>query len=161
MIPATIESLQKHLEDHKLQAKLQPETQQLYIVFRQADQEFALFIRLYEGEEMLQLITFFPIQLPPERVNAIARMLHFLNKEIDLPGFGMDESIGLIFHRIMIPLFQPKKIDTDMLDSYLEAIPTLCSQFFPIIAGTIGSNQPFEELMKQVQKTIEEANKEE
>ncbi len=72
----------------------------------------------------------------------------------------MDESIGVTFHRIMMPLFQPKEIDTDMLDSYLESIPTLCSQFFPIIAGTVGSTKPFDELMKEVQKAIEAAAKE-
>lgn len=154
MIPATIDDLLKFMLEHKLDAKLQDETNQIYVIFKYLEQEFALFIRLYESEEMLQLLTFFPVQIPKERFDVMARMINLLNKEIDLPGFGMDEGIGIPFHRIMLPLFHEKKIDPVALESYLRAIPKICSQFFPILAGTAGSNLSFEALMKKAQETI-------
>lgn len=154
MIPANINEILKFLKEHDLDAKLQEETSQVYVLFKYLEQEFALFIRLYENEEMLQLLTFFPVQIPKERYDVMARMLNLLNKEIDLPGFGMDEAIGIAFHRIMLPLFKEKQIDNEALESYLRAIPKICTQFFPIIAGTAGTNLSFDALMKKAQDTI-------
>lgn len=153
-IKATPEALQKFLSEQGLTAQFQPETNQVYVLFKQLNQEFALFIRIYEGEEILQLLTFFPIQVPKVRFAPMARMLHLINKEIDLPGFGMDEVIGVVFHRIMIPMFEAGKVEESALMSYLEAIPTLCQKFLPIIAGTATSELSFEEILKKTENEL-------
>jgi hypothetical protein len=151
MIPCTHEGLIKFLSIHKLNPAQQKETDQVYVVFKIDGQDFPLFFRIYEGDELLQLLIFFPLQLRAERLNAMARMLHFLNKEIDVPGFGMDESVGLVFHRIMIPVFN-KKIDTALMETYLQAVPKICKQFFPAIAGTALSDSSFDEILKKGQR---------
>lgn len=148
-LKASPDSLKKFLDEQGLSAQLQPETNQVYVLFKQLNQEFALFLRVYEGGEILQLLTFFPIQVPKDRFAPMARMLHLVNKEIDLPGFGMDEVIGVVFHRIMIPLFDNGHVDEAALLSYLEAVPTICQKFLPIIAGTATSELTFDEILKK------------
>ena len=152
MIPCTNDGLIKFLTHHKLDPHLQEETGQVYLIFKIDTQDFPLFFRIYEAGDILQLLIFFPLQLSPERLNPMARMLHLLNKEIDLPGFGMDESIGLVFHRIMIPVFD-KSIPTQLLETYMAAVPKICHQFYPAIAGTASSNLSFEEILKKSQNT--------
>lgn len=148
MFQATNENLLNFLKEQGKEAVFQNETNQIFYLFKAEGQEFALFFRIYEGEEMLQLITFFPVQVKKERFNAMARMLHTLNRDVDLPGFCMDERLGAIFHRIMIPLFYDKKIDKTALLSYIEAAEKLAGHFFSIIHGTAESSKSFEEILK-------------
>lgn len=150
MIPCRNESLEKFLKGQNLAPEFQKETGQIYVLFKIDGQDFPLFFRIYEGEELLQLLIFFPLQVPKHRFDPMARMLHLLNKEIDLPGFGIDEGVGLVFHRIVIPIFD-KKIDTHLLESYLKAAPKICQQFFQAIAGTATSDLSFEDILKKSQ----------
>lgn len=148
MIPCTIDGIIKFLKAEKLDPSLQKESGQVYVVFKISGQDFPVFFRIYEGEELLQILIFFPIQVRKERYDAMARMLHLLNKEIDLPGFGMDEAIGLVFHRVMIPIFD-KKIDTHLLRTLFGAAPKICEKFFPSIVGTATSDLTFDEIIKK------------
>lgn len=150
MVPCNIDSLMKFLKGEKLEPQLQKETGQAYVIHKINGQEFPVFFRLYEGEELLQILIFFPLQVRKERYDAMARMLHLLNKEIDLPGFGMDEAIGLVFHRVMIPVFD-KKIDTHLLRTILGASPKICEQFFASIVGTATSDLTFDAIIQKSQ----------
>lgn len=145
-----MDSLNKYLEAQKLKPTMQQETGQSYVIFKINGQEFPLFFRIYEGEESLQMLIFFPLQVKKERFDAMARMLHLLNKEIDLPGFGIDETVGLVYHRIMIPIFN-KKIDTHLFATYLAAVPKICEKFYPSIIGTATSEMSFDEIVKKSQ----------
>ena len=140
----------KFLKAEQLEPQFQNETGQAYIIHKIHQQDFPVFFRIYEGEELLQILIFFPIQVRPERYNAVARMLHLLNKEIDLPGFGIDEAIGLVFHRVMLPVFD-KKIDAPIFKTILNASPKICEQFFSSIVGTATSDLSFEEIIKKSQ----------
>lgn len=153
MIPATNDSLLSFLKEQGKDAVLQSETNQIFYLFKADKHEFAVFFRLYEGEEMLQMLTFFPIQVKKERFNTMARMLHYLNKEVDLPGFCMDESLGIVFHRIMMPLFIEHKIQKTALLSYLDAVEKIAAHFFDIIYGTAETNLSYEEILKKSQIT--------
>lgn len=150
MIPCSIESLMKFLNGKKLEPVLQKETNQIYILFKIDNQDFPLFFRIYEGGDLLQLLTFFPLQVRKERFDVMGRLLHLLNKEIDLPGFGIDESVGLVYHRIMIPAIN-HKLDTHLLGSYIDSVPKICKQFFTPIAGTAASEMGFEEILKKTE----------
>jgi hypothetical protein len=151
MIEATNESLTRYLESLGMKPLYQKETDQIYVMMEVDKQEFPLFFRFFEDADMLQLLLFFPFQLTAEKLNTMARMLHFINKEIDLPGFGMDEALGVVFHRTMCPLVE-KKIDSRILKTYLDAAPKLCHQFYGPLAGTAMTNLSFEELLKKSRK---------
>lgn len=62
MIPCNMDSLIKFLEAQKLQPTMQPETGQAYVIFKINAQEFPLFFRIYEGEDLLQMLIFFPFR---------------------------------------------------------------------------------------------------
>lgn len=147
-IPCTTDEIIKFLKDNNLNAIFQKESGQVYVILKISTQDFPVFFRIYEGGELLQILIFFPIQVRKERFDAMARMLHLLNKEIDLPGFGMDEAIGLVFHRVMIPIFD-QKIDLNMLKTQFGAAPRICEKFFASIAGTATSDLSFEEIIKR------------
>jgi len=148
MIPCSNEGLMKYLGSKKLDPVLQKDTNQIYILFKIDNQDFPLFFRIYEGADLLQLLVFFPLQVRKERFEVMARLLHLLNKEIDLPGFGIDEVVGLVYHRIMMPA-NNHKLDTHLLASYLDSIPKICKQFYNPIAGTAMSDLSYEEILKK------------
>ena len=74
------------------------------------------------------MLVFIPIQLKPDAIHDVSRLLHMLNKEMDLPGFGMDENAGVVFYRLMIPAMN-KKIDGDLLLAYLKTANNICELF--------------------------------
>jgi len=149
MIPNTINSLMKFLKQKGYEAQYQEETDQIYVIFKVGKHEFPLFVRVYDGGNILQLLVFFPLQVPRDRLNAIARLLHFLNKEIDMPGLGMDESVGLVFHRIMLPT-ATQKIDQDLLESLVNTVPKICDQFFDTLLEAVNSTDDFETIQKKL-----------
>lgn len=151
MIPATNEGILQLLVEDGKEAVLQKETNQVFYLLKTDKQEFAVFFRFYEGEELLQILTFFPMQLKKERYDTMARMLHYLNREIDLPGFGMDEKLGVVFHRIMVPIFNEGKLEKEAIKSYIDAIEKIAEHFFTIIHGTAESTLSYEEILKKSQ----------
>lgn len=148
MMTLNNDNLLKFLKDQGLDAQLQPETNQVYVLYKFFNHDFPLFFRIYEGGEMLQLLVFFPLQIKNTRFDAVGRLLHLLNKEIDIPGFGIDENVGLVFHRIMIPCID-KKVDEKLLGTYVSSIPKICEQFVGTIAGTASSDLNFDEILKK------------
>lgn len=149
MIPNTINSLMKFLKQKGHEPQYQKETDQIYVIFKVGNHEFPLFFRVYDGGNILQLLVFFPLQVPKERLDTIARLLHYYNKELDLPGLGMDETVGLVFHRVMLPT-ATQKVDQDLLESLVNTAPKICEQFFVPILNAVNSRENFDEILPQL-----------
>ncbi|MFQ5729728.1 MAG: YbjN domain-containing protein, partial [Waddliaceae bacterium] len=111
MMKVTLDALLKFLKKKNYDAKLQRETQQIYIILKLEEKEFPLFLRIFEQSDLLQLLVFMPIQIKPGTHADLARLLHLINKELDIPGFGMDENSEVAFYRCMLPTPE-KKIDS-------------------------------------------------
>ncbi len=158
MIPVTLDALQDYLENKKLSAQKQAETNQVYIVFKYGGKEFPLFIRIFEGGELLQLLAFIPCTLKASSVNDVARLLHYLNKELDIPGFCLDETSSLIFYRVMIPVID-NQISEDVFNSYLNSIQTICQTFAPVASAVAGGITTFSEVLKKVKENQAKQNK--
>ena len=154
MIPLNLNKIQAHLRSQGIEAELQKETDQLCILLKIAEREYPLFIRIYEGGDLLQLLAFLPCNTKPETLSETARLLHLLNKEIDIPGFGMDEGAEVVFYRCMIPI-KDKQIDENLLDSYVRASQTVCQSFAPVVAAVAYGAVTFDEVMK---KSKEQSN---
>lgn len=146
MIPLELHKIRTHLRSLGIESELQTETNQLCILFKIAERDFPLFIRVYEGGELLQLLGFIPCNTKKETVADTARLLHLLNKEIDLPGFGMDENSEVVFYRCMIPA-KDKKIDGNILNSYINATQVVCQSFAAVIAGVAYGAATFDEVV--------------
>jgi hypothetical protein len=151
MIPLTLDKIREYLHTQGMEAAFQKESNQLCILFKTADREYPLFIRIYEGDELLQLLAFLPCSTKPETVADTARLLHLLNKEIDIPGFGMDEDSGTAFFRCMIPT-KEKKVDEALLNSYLNVIQVICQSYAPVVASIAYGAITFDEMLKKVKE---------
>lgn len=159
MINNTPESLLQFMRKNKYEADIQADTQQVYTIFKINQKEYPLFLRVFDEGHLLQLLIFIPSHLEtneqfmsgknepqpePKSENQkaiiadLARLLHLLNKELDVPGFGMDEMAGVVFYRLMLPT-PKKKIESDLLLAFLKTVEHVCQMFSnPIEAVSSG-----------------------
>jgi hypothetical protein len=151
MIPLTIEKLNSALLEKKYNPEKQKETGQIYLTYQAFNQDFPLFIRVVESGDLLQLLLFFPMNLQEKSNPDMARLLHLINKELDIPGFGMDEQMGVIFYRNMLPAMD-KKIDGNIVDAYLKSMQTLAETFFPVIAAVAHGSATFEDILAKAKE---------
>jgi hypothetical protein len=155
MIPLDLENILKHLKKNAIEAQLQKDTNQISIVFKIAERDFPVFIRIYDGQELVQLLAFLPCSTKQNTIADTARLLHLLNKELDVPGFGMDESASVVFYRCIIPA-KNKQFDKDLFDAFLNAVQVVCRSFAPVIAAVAYGGVSFEEVLK---KSLETGNR--
>lgn len=132
MVQLTKEAILAFMKKHNYTADIQNETGQVFTIFKMKNRECPVFLRIFEESQLLQILAFVPCPLEPKLVPDMARLLHLLNKEVDLPGFGMDELSGVVFYRLMIPAFN-KKVDDDVLEGYLKTVKNVCELFLPAI----------------------------
>lgn len=157
MTTMTPDSILSFMRKNKYEAEIQPDTQQVYTIFKINKKEYPLFLRVFDDGHLLQLLVFIPCHLEPnenfapgkkdslssghqvkESTADLARLLHLLNKELDVPGFGMDEMAGVVFYRLMLPT-PKKKIDEELLVAYLKTAEHVCQMFStPIEAVSSG-----------------------
>lgn len=148
MIPLTNDQIKKYLTSKGIQSEIQKETDQVSVILKLGNKEYPLFFRVYEGGELLQLLTFLPCNTKEETVAGTARLLHLLNKEIDTPGFGMDEAAEVVFYRCMIPT-KEAQVEEKLLDAYLNATEIVCQSLAPVIAAVAYGALTFEEVLKK------------
>jgi hypothetical protein len=156
MIALDLQKIRTYLKSQGIDAELQAETNQLCILFKTGEREYPVFIRIYEGGELLQLLAFLPCNTKRETVPETARLLHLLNKEIDTPGFGMDENSEVIFFRTMIPV-KDGQLDENLLNSYMNATQVVCQSFAPVIAAVAYGAITFDEVMKKSKENSHES----
>jgi hypothetical protein len=163
MINITPEALLNFMRKNQYESDIQTDTQQVYTIFKINQREYPLFLRVFDDGHLLQLLVFIPCHLEPNEqfvlgkkqaestpsesmkdnekkaiVADLARLLHLLNKELDVPGFGMDEMAGVVFYRIMLPT-PKKKIEGDLLLAFLKTVEHVCQMFStPIDAVSSG-----------------------
>lgn len=151
MSEITLEEIKKRLQEKQLDSKIQSETNQVYAILSIDNREFPLFARIYQGRNLLQLIAFFPTQPLQKTIPDLARMLHVFNKELDIPGFGIDELSRIVYFRCMIPT--PKaKLDPNVFDSFYGSIVSACKTFAQSVDAVGSGAISFEDLLKKAQE---------
>ena len=151
MSKVSLQEVQKLLKGKDYDVQLQKETDQLYIILKHEGIEFPLFIRIFDESELLQLLVFMPCNIKDEARGDLARLLHLLNKELDIPGFGMDETANVCFFRCMIPT-PGADLNETVLDAFLRAIDVVCKTFAPAVVTVASGNATFEEVLKKAQE---------
>ena len=151
MIFTTPNALLPFLKKNDFQADIQEETQQVYIILKLLEREFPLFIRVFDEGHLLQLLAFIPCPLQEETVPDMARLLHLLNKELDVPGFGMDEMAAVVFYRIMIPT-PKKKIEEDLLLAFIHTIEHVCKMFTGPIEAIAHKQMTLDEILEKAKE---------
>lgn len=152
MVALTLQALQEHLKVMKLEPQLQKETNQLIIIYKVGGVDFPLFFRIFEGGELLQMITFIPCNVKASAVSDLARLLHLLNKEVDLPGFGMDEKAGIVYYRFMLPALRGQ-VEGEILETVIDTIKKISETFSNVIAAVAVGAASFEDVMKKASQS--------
>ena len=152
MINMTPEALLSVLKkNHYDDAAIQDETNQVYTILKMDQKEYPLFLRVFDDGHLLQMLAFIPCQLEKEVIPDMARLLHLLNKELDVPGFGMDEMAGVVFYRIMLPT-PKKKIDSELLLAFLKTIEHVCQMFAAPIEAIGFGQATLEQILQKAQE---------
>lgn len=145
MVQLKTESLLDLLKKKGIQAEIQKETGQIFFGFRAQEQNFAIFMRVYDQSQLLQIIVFLPIQYEEKNAGEVARLLHWINQAIDLPGFGMEEGGKTIFYRLMLPAIG-MEFDDKLLEPFLGAMRNVCETFYGPIHKVAVEGIPFTEV---------------
>jgi hypothetical protein len=149
MLNLKVDDLYNFLIKEQFPVQIKKETQQIYMVFKIENREFPVFIRVFPGGDLLQLISFIPCNLKAAFFGELARLLHMLNKELDIPGFGMDENANLIFYRAMIPAIE-KQVNEEHVKRYIHSIEQILKNFAALIAMVAFGATSFEEVRKKM-----------
>lgn len=145
----TPDNLTSYLKTQGFNPMYEPNTTLTYIMIQSSQYEIPLYFVIRNEGDILQLVAYFPFQLNNSQFASIARFLHLLNRDIDIPGFGMDEEQGLIFYRVVIPCLN-KDIDETLLRVYIDTIQ-LATDGFAHAIGLMNSGQlDLERLKKEV-----------
>jgi hypothetical protein len=150
MIPLTLEALMQHLQKNHYDPKIQKETGQIYFIMKQDAAELPVFIRIYENRNLLQILAFI-CNVKAEMLNDMARLLHLFNKELDMPGFGLDEAMPMTFYRLMIPVSN-QAIDPFFFNEYLKSVELATKLFLHPIVAVASGTLSYQEFMKKVKE---------
>ncbi len=154
-----LETLLAHFQKSTPSAAIQEETNQILITIKVEKVEFPMFARITQGGELLQLLAFFPCNIKPGCQEDTARCLHLLNKELDIPGFGMDDLNGLIFYRCMIPCLN-QEFEPAIVDKFFNAVQMICKSFLPMVFAISQGNLKFADMANQMESLLQENFKE-
>jgi len=148
MLTVTNETLVGFLKQQQFDAEIQKETGQVVSTVKIEKQEFPFFVRRFEGSELLQLLVFIPTTIKHGAKNDLARLMHLVNKELDIPGFGMDEDSDTCFYRVMLPTID-NKIDERILESYLKSLTLICEQIAPTVMAVANEIATFDDILRK------------
>lgn len=143
-IDFNLNALLVYLREKGLQPELQKESGQIFIIYQIKGFEIPVFFLLRKESHLLQSVAYLPYKLNEKTLGESARMLHILNKELDMPGFCLDETEKLMFYRAAIPCLHGK-IDTELFNMYLGVARIACETFMHtiglIVSGTVSVNE--------------------
>lgn len=151
MLTLNLSAILENLKKKNFQASFQEETNQLLVIIKADKYEFPVFIRVDDESDLLQLITFIPKNYQRGTEGDLARLLHLFNKEIDLPGFGMNEETAHIFYRCTIPSVK-RKFEEEVLEAFLNSIQTVCQTFLMPILAVAEGKISYDELIKRARE---------
>jgi hypothetical protein len=141
-------NLLQALKTLNLDAKVQPETKQIYFIFEHEKSQFPLFIRELHDGELVQLLSFIPCNVAKEHMNDLGRLLHMLNKELDMPGFCLDEASATVFYRLMMPTLK-KEFQPEILEALINTSQMVCKSFATVIEALAIGAMTLEDILKK------------
>ena len=149
MMQATLPELLNHLSKNGYIVDLEHDSREIFTILKLANLDFPIYLRIFTESSLIQLITYIPSQLSKITLNETARLLHILNKEVDMPGFGLDENALLIFYRQVLPLHQ-RQIDEDLFLSYLNTSEQITQLFNSAIQAVASGKATPEVALKEI-----------
>jgi hypothetical protein len=152
MIEVNQQSLIEALKNLKLDPHIQQETNQIYCILKHERREFPLFIRLLHDGELIQILTFIPCSIKASQLNDLSRFLHIVNKELDVPGFCIDETSSTIFYRLILPTVK-KEIARETFDALINTTQLVLNTFSPAIEAMSQGFMTLDDVLKKAKET--------
>ena len=159
MLKFDLDNFKQHLTNKGVKFDFQKETNQILVVNKVENVEkaenieFPLFIRLIEESEVVQFLLFFPTTIKESALNDLARSLLLLNKELDIPGFGIDEKNKLVYFRTLIPCSK-KECDPVIFDKIFLAVQMIGQSFLPLVAAASQGLIDFKEVQNKLSQMM-------
>jgi len=150
-IDFNLNALLSYLKENQLQPELQKETNQIFILYHIQNFEVPVFFLLNKESKLLQIVAYLPYQLPDKTLDNTARLLHLLNKELDMPGFGIDEQNKFMFYRAVVPCLDGN-IEKRLFNMYLGTTRIACDTFMHAIGIVVSGTSTVDALMKEQHK---------
>lgn len=125
----------------------QKETDQIYILVKIKEVDVPVFFGVNRESSLLQIVGYLPYQLHAPAFGEVARMLHLLNKQLDMPGFGMDENEKLMFYRCVVPCPEDK-VNENLLGMYIGTLRFACDTFMYAIGSIAAGTRKVEDYLK-------------
>lgn len=144
-------SLITYLRENHIDPQFQRETGQVYVIYKIKESEVPFFFSIRPESSLLQIVAYLPYTLSSKTAGETSRLLHIINRELDIPGFGMDEIENLIFYRSVIPCFEGK-IEKRLLNMYLGIANIACSAFMHAIGMIASGNTTLDAVLKDKKK---------
>lgn len=145
----TQDELLKRLNEKDLKPIIQPKTNLLYVLMRVGiGHEVPIFFVILNDGALLQTLAYLPFELQKEAKSEIARLLHLVNRDIDLPGFGMDENQKLIFYRLVVPCID-NELPDKTLDLLLGSTKIAAETFIEAIRVVASGEMTIEKILKR------------
>ncbi len=151
MAPLSEKTLQTCFQELGLSANIDEKSNQILSSIKIEDREFPVFCRTLTGGELVQVICFVPVAVEEKSFDDLARFLHLVNKELDMPGFGLDETTKTVFYRVIIPTVG-QQFDTNTFKAFLKTIENVCSTFGVIITALAMNAMTLDEIFAEMQK---------
>lgn len=151
MLNATLNALNTHLKQKGFTTQLPANENQIYFSHQIEEVDYPTFVRVYPDGELIQLLLFFPVEMKEGTEPHLARLLHLLNKQLDIPGFGMDEESRMMFFRFMLPT-QNKKCSGEVFDNLIDMLKNVAGTFSPVINAVAFHEVTFDEVLEKIEK---------
>lgn len=132
MTELTYPNLKQHLAKKFPQIAMEPQGNQLLATMIIGNKDYPFFVRIFDEGVVYQLIAFIPCSWHSHYTPQMAQLLHLLNKELEIPGFGLDDTIRIAFFRAML-FAKNSHFDEQLLDAMVEAVEVACETFTPVI----------------------------
>ena len=140
--PLSNNDLLQFLNKMELEPELEPQSNQVFISKPFEGVDFALFFS--PRDNALHLISYFPYKFEKEIAGDLGRLLHILNKQIDMPGFCMEEKEGLVFYRTVLPCIDGN-VSVDLLGLHMGAHKNVIEMCHRVIFGVASGQVKLEE----------------
>lgn len=147
MIALNTNALLSYLKENGFTPQLHPDAQQFFILLQIDEHEIPVFFIIRPETHLLQLISYIPFEVRKEAVSELARLLHLFNQQIDMPGFGMDETQLLLFYRSVLPC-PSGQVDPNLIDMYLGTARIAIETFIKPIALVASGHTSLDALLK-------------
>jgi hypothetical protein len=114
--------------------------------------ELSTFLRIFPDGPSLQVVTFLPVVFSPETISDLSRLLHLINKEVDMPGFGIDEMTDTVFYRSVFPCLN-SEVNPELIQISIKALQVVTDAFLNAVNAIAQGAITFEDAVSRSLET--------